>query len=208
MTRAFVAGLAVSLLLGTAWTAPAAAQPAPPPPRAEMAPPPPPPGPPPGPLGGFAPGGPGGFPWGGPGACGHVPGDIADMYNPARARLIVAILLGGQEIAIGITPEQSAAWRAYTDAVIAMLPTGARLAAFQAREHDAPATPFALPEAVADAILANADAARRLKDAVVALRATLTPEQMARAELPRELMMQRLAATLSDRFAPPDCAAY
>ncbi len=135
------------------------------------------------------------------------------QYDPARARLIVGAMLAAQETAIGITPAQVPVWRAYTVAVIAMLPTGERLALWQAQQAKEPRKPFAVPEAIADTLLAKAEGARKLKDAITALRAALTPEQMKLAELPQERLMGHLgdliAARQSEMAAPPaGCGPY
>lgn len=132
------------------------------------------------------------------------------QYDPARARLIVGALLAAQETAIGITPAQLPVWRAYTVAVIGILPTGERLAAWQAQQAKEPRKPFAVPEAISDALLAKAEGARKLKDAITALRAALTPEQMKLAELPQERLMGHLGDLIAARQAemaapPPGC---
>ena len=135
------------------------------------------------------------------------------QYDPARARLIVGALLAAQETAIGITPAQLPVWRAYTVAVIGMLPSGERLALWQAQQAKEPRKPFAVPEAISDALLAKAEGARKVKDAITALRAALTPEQMKLAELPQERLMGHLgdliAARQSEMAAPPaGCGSY
>ncbi|WP_051356599.1 hypothetical protein [Azorhizobium doebereinerae] len=134
-------------------------------------------------------------------------------FDPARARLIVGALLAAQETAIGITPAQLPAWRAYTVAVIGLLPTGERLAQWQEQQAKEPRKPFAVPEAIADAILAKADRARKLKEAVTALRAALTPEQLKLAELPQERLMGHLGDLIAARQSamaapPPGCGTY
>lgn len=136
-----------------------------------------------------------------------------EAFDPARARLIVGALLAAQETAIGITPAQLPVWRAYTVAVIAMLPTGERMALWQAQQIKEPRKPFAVPEAIADAVLSKAENARKLKDAIAALRGALTPEQMKLAEVPQERLMGHLgdmiAARQSEMVALPfGCGTY
>jgi len=123
------------------------------------------------------------------------PGPVAHMLqrmDPARLRLIVGGLLAAQETTIGIRPDQMTAWRAYTSAIIAMLPTENTLAPWQAHLSGSKREAFGIAEDIANAIIDRGDAARRLKDAIVALKAALTPEQLELAKLPKGGLADRL----------------
>ena len=99
-----------------------------------------------------------------------------DLPPEAALAACLAIL----ETRIGIRAEQLNAWRDYTSALQALLPPP-DLRRFDPRgpRPDAGTAPFAREEALADDVAKRAEAAQKLKSAIVALRTTLTPEQQA-----------------------------
>lgn len=112
---------------------------------------------------------------------------LRDNYNPKRMRLMMATGLSIQETAIGIRADQQDAWRAYTNAVLAMVPEREAVTSLFGKEGENKDGPdaFARPEAIADMVLANNAKAETLKRAIADLRAKLSPEQLEAARLPR-----------------------
>jgi len=112
---------------------------------------------------------------------------LRDNYNPRRMRLILSTGLSIQETAIGIRTDQQDVWRAYTNAVRAMVPEREIVTGLLGREGENEDGPdaFARPEAIADMVLAGNAKAETLKRAVTDLRAKLSPEQLEAARLPR-----------------------
>ncbi|MGI2030877.1 hypothetical protein ACRQ1B_00660 [Rhizobium panacihumi] len=112
---------------------------------------------------------------------------LRDHYNPIRIRVLIASGLSIQETTIGIRTDQQDAWRAYTNAVLAMVPEReviTHLFGKDGENKDGPDA-FARSEAVADMVLAGNAKAEILKRAIADLRAKLSPEQLEAARLPR-----------------------
>ncbi|MEB2845463.1 hypothetical protein GAO09_23005 [Rhizobiales bacterium RZME27] len=112
---------------------------------------------------------------------------LRDHYNPVRIRVLIASGLSIQETTIGIRTDQQDSWRAYTSAVLAMVPEQQLVSNLFGKEGENPAGPdaFARPEAFADMLLASSAKAETLKRAIADLRAKLSPEQLEAARLPR-----------------------
>lgn len=112
---------------------------------------------------------------------------LRHTYTGALVRFRLASALSAQETAIGIRPDQQGAWRAYTDALIALVPKrNAVLSLIGAPDEkiEGPEA-FGRAEALADALKDYAAKAETLKTAITALRTTLTPEQLEAARVPR-----------------------
>ncbi|MGK9165223.1 hypothetical protein KXR53_02950 [Inquilinus limosus] len=88
-------------------------------------------------------------------------------------KLKLARDLAGIETMIGIRSDQLDAWRDFTSTLLALIGPPMPPAA---GADDAPDA-FALPERLADAAIAKAETAQRLKAAIETLRQKLTPEQ-------------------------------
>lgn len=113
--------------------------------------------------------------------------DAREHYTGQRARLLLAAALTVQETAIGIAPAQQEAWRAYTNAALALVPERERVLAVLGGTDEDPKGPpaFGRAEALADALLAYGAKAQALKQAIEALRGKLTPAQLEAARVPR-----------------------
>ncbi|MEZ2133030.1 MULTISPECIES: hypothetical protein [unclassified Sinorhizobium] len=118
---------------------------------------------------------------------GHFTGErlafLRDHYDPARLRLRIAGLLAAQETVIGIRSDQHDVWQAYSQAILAMIPEKAQLDAVMVKPGER-SEAFGHPEAIADALIAYADKAASLKQAIANLRSRLSPEQLERARFP------------------------
>ncbi|GLK86032.1 hypothetical protein [Ancylobacter defluvii] len=138
-----------------------------------------------------------------PYVCGPAPEiDIDDgalMPDPLVARLIAGALLSAQETALGIRPDQLTAWRDYTGALIAMIPSGERAARWKQRATREAAGAFDLAGDVAAAAIERAEAAKRLQAAIVALKTALTPEQLRAAQQIQARLVERLIGFLEWR---------
>ncbi|MDX8497400.1 hypothetical protein RFM99_03115 [Mesorhizobium sp. VK4C] len=139
--------------------------------------------------------GPGPMPWPGPhGPMRHGPqgpeGFGFRRMGPPPPEMLAA-RLSTLETRIGIRSEQLDAWRDYTSALQAVLAPprfGRGPGTPGAPEADGPPAPggpdqaqrdpFALQERLADEVTKRAASAAKLKDAIVALRSKLTPEQI------------------------------
>lgn len=108
-------------------------------------------------------------------------------YSGKLIRFRLAGMLATQETAIGIRADQKEAWRAYTTALLALVPEREAMLDLIGEVDEDPTGPeaFARSEAVADALTAYATKAVALKQAITALRAALTPEQLEAARVPR-----------------------
>ncbi|MFD2029161.1 hypothetical protein ACFSKM_00255 [Ancylobacter dichloromethanicus] len=113
-------------------------------------------------------------------------------FDPAAARLIAGMLLSAQETALGIRTDQMDAWRGYTNALIAFLPSGERLGRWMDEKKRADAQAFDLAQDIAGAAIQRAEKARALQDAVSKLKAVLTPEQMSMAKQMQEKLVERI----------------
>lgn len=113
-------------------------------------------------------------------------GYVLYHYDGARARFRLATALAAQEVMIGIRGDQKDAWRAYTDALLAMLPDGQKIASLQAAAREDPKGPpaFMRAEQLADILTGYGPKAEALKKAISELRAKLTPGQLNAARIP------------------------
>ena len=110
---------------------------------------------------------------------------IRTHYTGARMRLMLAAFLSIQETAIGIDDEQQPAWRAYTRALLEMVPERERVLALIGSPDEDPPQAFERAEALADALIVYGAKAQALKTAIADLRGTLSPAQLDTARLPR-----------------------
>ena len=112
---------------------------------------------------------------------------IRDDYTGKAVRYRLAGLLAAQETAIGIRPDQMEAWRAYSEALLALIPDRATVVSLVGKPDEGPEGPeaFGRAEALSDALVNYADKARVLKQAITDLRAKLTSEQLEAARVPR-----------------------
>jgi len=108
-------------------------------------------------------------------------------YTGVKLRLLLAAALAVQETAIGIEPPQQPAWRAYTKALLALVPERERVLALIGDVSESPEGPkaFGRAEALADTLIAYSAKAQALRQSIDALRATLTPAQLEAARVPR-----------------------
>ena len=108
-------------------------------------------------------------------------------YSGKLIRFRLAGMLATQETAIGIRSDQKDAWRAYTTALLALVPEREAMLDLIGDADEDPRGPeaFARAEAVADALADYATKATALKQAIMALRAALTPAQLEAARIPR-----------------------
>lgn len=109
---------------------------------------------------------------------------IRDDYTGKALRYRLAGLLAAQETAIGIRPDQMEAWRAYSEALLALIPDRAAVVSLVGKPDEGPEA-FGRAEALSDALVNYADKARVLKQAITDLRAKLTSEQLEAARVPR-----------------------
>lgn len=130
----------------------------------------------------------------GPWACEAPPfaAGPGPALDPAAVRLIAGMLLSAQETALGIRTDQMDAWRGYTTALIALLPSGERLGRWTDEKKRAEAQAFDLAQDIAAAAIERGEQARALQDAVSRLKTTLTPEQMSMAKQMQEKLVDRI----------------
>lgn len=126
----------------------------------------------------------------GPWECEGPP--VGPAFDPAAARLVAGLLLSAQETALGIRTEQMDAWRGYTTALIALLPSGGRLERWTDAKKRAEAQAFDLAGDLAGAAIERAEKARALQEAVARLKAALTPEQTGMAREMQERLVERI----------------
>lgn len=114
-------------------------------------------------------------------------GRLRQYYTGTLVRYRLASQLSLQETVIGIRAEQLDAWRAYTQAVLAMVPDREAVLAVVGAPDDLGSLPaaFARTEAVSEQLMRYADRAEVLQKAITDLRQVLTPEQLEAARLPR-----------------------
>lgn len=112
---------------------------------------------------------------------------VRHYYTGTLMRFRLASVLSAQETAIGIRPDQQDAWRAYTNALLALVPKREAVLSLIGVPDENAEDPeaFERAEALADALKAYAPKAETLKASIVALRAILTPEQLEAARVPR-----------------------
>lgn len=137
----------------------------------------------------------------GPWACQQEPfvSEPRPAVDPTAGRLIAGLLLSAQETALGIRSDQMDAWRGYTTALIALLPSGERLGRRTQEKRRAEAQAFDLVQDMASAPIERAEKARALQEAVSGLKAALTPEQMSMAKQMQEALVGRIVRFLEWR---------
>lgn len=130
----------------------------------------------------------------GPWACEAPPfaAGPGPAIDPAAARLIAGMLLSAQETALGIRSDQMDAWRSYTTALIALLPSGERRGRWTDEKKRAEAQAFDLAQDIAGAAIERAEKARALQDAVSKLKTVLTSEQTSMAKQMQEKLVERI----------------
>jgi hypothetical protein len=94
----------------------------------------------------------------------------------AAPGLRLADRLATLEVYLGITPQQQAAWRAFTQAALAMVPNPEEM------HHDMAGGAFDGIEHMTARLQHMAEAAQKLEQAAQALKAVLTPEQIQKAD--------------------------
>ncbi|WP_176083344.1 Spy/CpxP family protein refolding chaperone [Martelella sp. HB161492] len=123
-------------------------------------------------------------------------------FDPARLRLLFGAFLASEERAIGITTAQKDAWNAFSDAVIALIPTDTQISEFRDMAHEGMSQAGWNGLQVASAVAARLQARGAEGDALAAatanLKAVLTPDQLAAARVPSGRLMQRLSAVCND----------
>ncbi|MDQ0305144.1 hypothetical protein [Ancylobacter polymorphus] len=137
----------------------------------------------------------------GPWACQQEPfvSEPGPAVDPTAVRLIAGLLLSAQETALGIRSDQMDAWRGYTTALIALLPSGERLGRWADEKRRAEAQAFDLVQDMASAAIERAENARALQESVSRLKAALTPEQMSMAKQMQEALVERIVRFLQWR---------
>lgn len=137
----------------------------------------------------------------GPWACEQEPfvSEPGPAFDPTAIRLVAGLLLSAQETALGIRSDQMDAWRGYTTALIALLPSGERLERWTQEKQRAEAQAFDLAQDIAGAAIERAEKARALQDAVSTLKAALTPEQMSMAKQMQTTLVERIIRFLQWR---------
>lgn len=131
----------------------------------------------------------------GPWACETPPStpELGAALDPAALRLVASLLLSAQETALGIRSDQMNAWRAYSAALIAFLPSGDQFRHWLDDTQRADAGAFGLTENMASAAIARAEKARALQEAVARLKAVMTPAQMDMARQIQGKLVERIA---------------
>lgn len=137
----------------------------------------------------------------GPWTCEEPPvsGPPAPAVDFATIRFMAAMLLSAQETALGIRTDQMDAWRGYTTALIALLPSGERLDGWADKKKGGEAQAFDLAQDLANAAIARGEKARVLAQAISKLRAALTPEQMSMARQMQERLVERIVSVIAWR---------
>lgn len=127
------------------------------------------------------------------------PAEPGPALDPAAMRLIAGMLLSAQETTLGIRTDQLDAWRSYTTALIALLPSGDRLGRWTEEKRRAEAQAFDLAQDMAGAAIERAEKAHVLQEAIAKLKAVLTPEQMGLAKQMQETLVERIVRFLEWR---------
>jgi hypothetical protein len=112
---------------------------------------------------------------------------LRHFYTGKAARFRLAGALSSQETAIGIRADQQDEWRAYTAAMLALVPDAGTVRALAGAPDEDPAGPeaFGRIEALADVLSVYGEKGAALKTAVENLRAALTEEQLEASRFPR-----------------------
>ncbi|MCS0501189.1 hypothetical protein [Ancylobacter mangrovi] len=113
-------------------------------------------------------------------------------FDGTMARLVAGALLSAQETALGITPDQMEAWRAYTGALIAFIPTGERVGRWTDRKTREEAAAFDLVDDITSSAIERADKAKTLQAAADALKAKLTPGQLDMVKQMQSRLVERV----------------
>lgn len=105
--------------------------------------------------------------------------------HPGPGALELAATLSAAELYVGITPEQLGAWRTYTSALIALLDFGPEGPGprSQAQQPDG-----LFGEDIAERMITVSEKAKTLKEAVATLRSFLTPDQIEKLAVLRQML--------------------
>lgn len=127
-------------------------------------------------------------------ACGSLPAGPdgpSPVIEPQAVRLFAGMVLAAQETALGIRPDQQEAWRAYTAALIAFIPAGDGVERWIERRESGPGEAFGLADELAGHALERAARAEALRDAIAALRTSLTGAQKEEAARMQQFLVER-----------------
>jgi len=127
-------------------------------------------------------------------------GEFLPMFDAVTVRMLAGLVLSAQETALGIRPDQQEAWRAYTSALIALLPTGETTKRWTDRQAREKAEAFDLSDDLARVALERAAKAKTLQDAIVTLRIRLTDEQKDAAKVMQQRFVERMMLFMEWRF--------
>lgn len=113
-------------------------------------------------------------------------------FDPVSARFIAGALLSAQETALGIRSDQAQAWRNYTNALVDLLPSGKRIARWADKPKRESAEAFDLAQDLAAGAMERAEKAKRLREAIDALKAELSPDQLRTAQQMQAALVERI----------------
>ncbi|RVP09917.1 hypothetical protein CN085_27615 [Sinorhizobium meliloti] len=113
--------------------------------------------------------------------------DLRNDFSDTVIRFRLASMLSVQQTAIGIRADQQDAWRAYTQALLALVPDREAVTVLICAPDENLKGPEALihAEALSIIVAGYTDKAQVLAKAVDDLRARLTPEQLKTARIPQ-----------------------